>query len=268
VGGVWVSDTAFDTSALDGVRITPDGNAHSIFFNNCWASSGAQVGVTIAGTGNVREISFDQFRSLANGYSGFRINGPNATNISISDSSVGSNGHSNEGTFPGILLDGGPSHITIANTYIGPLYYYQPGGNVGKNNYGIQIGTGGADALVLTGNQMRDYTVAWMGGADLIGSNAVITDNVGTSTAGNSLDAVTVASAVTITLGTTAAQVYKITGTIAIQTINPAWKRRSITLIFVTAAPGGLATGGNIARAQTVVQNQSINLVFDGSVWY
>lgn len=59
-----------------------------------------------------------------------------------------------------------------------------------------------------------------------------------------------------------------ITGTTPISTITGGWAGRQLTLIFTNAAPGGLVTGGNIARAQTAAQNQAVRLTFDGTNWF
>lgn len=78
----------------------------------------------------------------------------------------------------------------------------------------------------------------------------------------------TVASAASITLGLN--PVMFISGTTQITTITPGNIPigQTITLIFTNATPGGVGTGGNIAKTQTAAQNQSLRLTWQGASWY
>ena len=117
----------------------------------------------------------------------------------------------------------------------------------------------------LTDSQITDNDLS----SNAAGPLSITTSFAGLMTNNKGLDDVmsqTIASGTTIVLG--GYPFYTIKGTAALQTINGGWAGRVVTLMFDNAAPGGLTTGGNIPRARTVVQNESVTLRFNGSSWY
>lgn len=93
------------------------------------------------------------------------------------------------------------------------------------------------------------------------GTNNVFQSNVGID------DSVpTVASAATVTLPLN--PIIKISGTVAIQTMNGGWAGRQVQLLFTDPAPGGVTTGGNFLRVQPAIQHQRFIFTFDGTKWY
>ena len=90
------------------------------------------------------------------------------------------------------------------------------------------------------------------------GINKIIKNNTGNDDAGFQ----TIASAASISLGTTDQSVYYISGGTPITTIQGAGGAGSHTDLYRRR---GLGTGGNINRAQTAVQYQAIRLTFDGT---
>lgn len=76
----------------------------------------------------------------------------------------------------------------------------------------------------------------------------------------------TIASGASVTLSMY--DTIKISGTTTLVTINGGWSGRVVRLVFTNAAPGGVATGGNVSRTQTAAQNQVITLTYDGTNWY
>lgn len=62
--------------------------------------------------------------------------------------------------------------------------------------------------------------------------------------------------------------VHKITGAVAISTINPPYPGFVGHISLVNVGGAALATGGNIATALTGAANQLVRLYYDGSLWY
>jgi hypothetical protein len=145
--------------------------------------------------------------------------------------------------------------------------------------------TAAATQTEISSNQFQHFSG---GGAVAVSLNASSTGNIlqnnscsncatfatytGTSITGGSNWALgsatpTLASAASITINPTS-EAYFISGTTTVQTITGGWINRTIRIIFIDAAPGGVNVGGNIARAQAAVQYQSITLTFDGTNWF
>jgi hypothetical protein len=159
----------------------------------------------------------------------------------------------------GVVMATNPctNNLIVGNTIGYDATYQGSTGTVADK--GIATDTAAHADNVVTSNRIKGSTapVEWLA----TGTGNVINHNVGVD------DVIpTVASATTITLPIN--PVVKITGTTAIQTINGGWPGRVVALIFTNAAPGGVATGGNIARAQTAAQNQRLLMTSDGTTWF
>ena len=74
-----------------------------------------------------------------------------------------------------------------------------------------------------------------------------------------------IASAATIALSH---PVHKVTGTVAITTINPPYTGFVGHVTLIPTAAWTLAVGGNIAVARTAVIGVSQQLYYDGSTWF
>jgi hypothetical protein len=249
----------FDTAYGSGVRIAPTGTGkvwRSHFTGN-WTSSGVNTGfvAVAAGSAEINGLKIIGHHSQFNGEGGYIIDG-NVTNFELLNSIAAGNSLSSAGGFPGVTIGGGTSGGTISNNRLGPW-----ADSSDSQSYGLVLYSGAGDNLIVTGNDLRGNTTGPM--LDLAtGVNKIIKDNLGVDNATPS----TVASAASIAMPTQS--VAYVSGTTQITTITGGWKGREITLIFTNASPGGVGTGGNIARAQTAAQNQAIRLTFDGTNWY
>jgi hypothetical protein len=256
-----VIGTYFDTSYTSGITISPSGTGYvgrSRFIAN-WTSSsavGPGVNITASDSAVVEDLYFLQHQAYLNAHQGMAIvpNGGTIRHITIDGAQIGSNSYGSPNTWDGIAVGAGVDGLSILNSQIG---VYAGGGQ----RFGVVLFTGATDNLLIKGNDLRDNTTGPM--LDLAtGVNKIIKDNLGVDNATPS----TVASAASIAMPTQS--VAYVSGTTQITTITGGWKGREITLIFTSASPGGVGTGGNIARAQTAAQNQAIRLTFDGTNWY
>lgn len=75
----------------------------------------------------------------------------------------------------------------------------------------------------------------------------------------------TIASATTITLSH---PVHKISGTTAIDTINPPYTGFVGHTTLIATAAWSLTTNGNVAKAVTAVALEALVLFYDGALWY
>lgn len=122
----------------------------------------------------------------------------------------------------------------------------------------------GANKMSVTGNMFYGSYQPFVNAA------STFTHFVWENNAGVDSVVPTVASAASILTGTNDSNLYpraKITGTTPIATIAPVWTGRTWSSTFTDAAPGGFITGGNIAKAVTVSQNETVSLYYDGALW-
>jgi hypothetical protein len=129
---------------------------------------------------------------------------------------------------------------------------------------GIAFGSSPGNGVVAVGNYFDTRSAPITGTFSSATRASKIQPNFWGNTYG---EPATYASATSITLNPWEDVVY-ITGTTAINAILSVWPGRSVTLIFQNATPGGVTTGGNILRAQSAANNQSIRLVCDGTNWF
>lgn len=82
---------------------------------------------------------------------------------------------------------------------------------------------------------------------------------------GGNLWGPTIASATTITLSR---GFHKISGTTAIDTVNPPYTGFVGKVTLVATGAWSLTTNGNVAKAVTMVANEAMDMTYDGSTWY
>lgn len=254
----------FDNSWADGVNINPStgGSVVRTEFLSCWfadSKNGAGLVLQNANGGSIDGVVVDECQIYHNGGSGMLVSdsggGAVLTNVRVNGSVFSGNSNTTPNTSSGALFNA--SNWMFTNNRSGPADNWPD-----SQAYGLFVYDPSNNNYVVTGNDLSGNMQGRLADNGR-GASKVIRNNRGVS------DAIaTVASAATISLGANGAEAVKITGTTPINTINYPWNGRQVTLIFTDAAPGGLATGGNIARAQSAAQNQSIQLTFDGSKWY
>jgi len=263
IQNIWLDNVAIDSfttfgigfagnaSAFNTIRITDShiNGQHAGTTSNC-----IDIGGTY-GTGNVTSLQL-----LNNNIEDCHRNG-----IWLGPGAVGSkdiriagnriiNNNASVGGYHGVMLANGTTGVSITGNTIG-----NKGEGAGLHAYGI-LAIGTLTDAVIEGNDLSDNGTGplSLGGAltrVLIANNKGIDDVIGNVASG-------------ATIAAPLNPVFEVTGTTSIANITGGWTGREITLIFTNAAPGGVGTGGNIAKAQTVSQNQALPLVFNGTNWY
>ena len=264
MGFLFVSNSAFDSPTGNCIKIVPTGSAvvHNVFFVDSWSASGGGSGVYIEALGSARaeDIHFASHRSINNDQFGFFLNGAGVAKVSIANSNISSNGHATpDGLYDGIHVANGANRLTIVNNSIG-----SSGDLPADHRYGIYLGPSAINKVIITGNRINDFAPA----ASSIAHNAsglefVIEDNE----PNNIISGPTITAAATLDLTNAPFDRYDITGNAVISTIVPAWYGRKVALTFTNAAPGGLTTGGNIRKAKTISQNQTVLCIYDAGGW-
>ena len=259
----FITNVTFDTNSSWGIFLGPGGTSTGVVrgwhFTACWTASNTLSGVAVdsgSGGGSNDGDVFVSHRFVNNTQRGL-ITFNTATNVLVDGSVVAGNGNS---TVAGIE-HGSTGSLTVSNSILG-----QAEGFPNTQTFGITLDAVASDNIVITGNKFGANVTGQLSDSST-GIHKLIADNLGIETAVPP----TIASGATISLaaGDPADQptVY-ISGTTQITTINGGWIGRTISLIFTNAAPGGVGTGGNVARTQTAAQNQKLTLTFDGTNWY
>jgi hypothetical protein len=256
----WFTDVSVDTAASNGIQISPTGTGQvsSVEFTRCWAATHTGQGVQINAGGStvVDGIRFIGLRAVNNRATGIQING--GKNIQFTNCTVAGNSTGNIGVFHGMEIAAGVSDFQV----VGGTYGVADG-MLNSQAFGILIDAGAGTNFQITNVNLRGNTLGGLNDQST-GVAKVIKNNAGIDDAGYA----TLASAASVSLGTTGAPVYYISGSVLITTIQGGWRGREVTLIFTAAAPAGVGTGGNINRVQTAVQYQALRLTFDGSTWF
>lgn len=258
--GVESFNNWYDSGTEDGWAVVPTGTGYVSEIHSVadWFSSFTRNGIEFGSTGTIKGISIVSASIRENGQNGVVYNG--GSDVEFVGCKAYANSRTSSGTYNGFQATTGGFRIT-GGTYAASAGYPT---FTNRQGYGI----------VVSGASVTDYSIVGCtvspnvtGG--LIDSstqnNRVIRDIIGIT---NTVS--TQAAATTMNFGGvfTGIEVFTITGTTAIQTINGGWIGRSIVLIFSDASPGGVVTGGNIPRTQSAVISQSIRLTYDGQYWY
>ena len=179
ISWLFVSNSAFDTSSGDGIKLAP-ANASAVIkgatFVNSWSSTNSLMGVDIAGVGVVDGVRFVGHRSFNNGQSGYFLNAANAANmknVEFNDSDASGNSQSSSGTYSGFDIGGGISGFSITNSHSGQQAQF---GNT--QSRGIIVNPGSSNNYVLMGNDVRGNinNSIYDGGT---GTNKIIKGNLG-----------------------------------------------------------------------------------------
>jgi hypothetical protein len=256
----WFSDVTVDTCGDNGIQTSPtgSGSVSSLQFIGCWTATCTGVGVQINAGGStvVDGIRFIGHRSVNNQKHGVQLTG--GINVQLSDCTIAGNSTGSIGVFHGLAVGTGVSKFQVVGGTYGPADKF-----IDAQAFGIFIAAGASNSYQITNANVSGNTLGTINDQGT-GINKIIKNNIGDDDAGFP----TIASAASISLGTTDQPGYFISGGTPITTIQGGWRGREITLIFTGAPPGGLGTGGNINRAQTAVQYQAIRLTFDGTGWF
>lgn len=139
----------FDTNTNDGIHLG-DGAAdlRGITFVNCWAASNGSQGVYIGA--NVEGFQFIGGKVLNNGQNGFTVTSTTATRLTIADNLIVSNSQGSSGTYSGIRVVGGVTHLSVTGNH---SYNGLSLGSTQK--YGLSLESGATDYLVLDGNDFH-----------------------------------------------------------------------------------------------------------------
>jgi hypothetical protein len=256
----FMNKIATDTGGK-GFQLEPSGTGyiHGFRCTDCWASSHTDYGVDIgnaSGSTNTYDVRFLGLRAFSNGKTAVQM--LRASQVAIENSSFAGNSASSVGGYADILMPEAMSGAQITGNRFGVL------GATGNNvNYNIAIAPVNIDHLTITGNSFEPAGASGAIFDQSTSTSKIIKDNMGVS---NTVGAL--ASSASLSLGAGDQETYTISGTTQITTLTGGWTGRNVTLIFTDASPGGVGTGGNIARAQAAAQNQCIRLVFNGTNWY
>ena len=214
------------------------------------------IGLGDSGTVTADMIEFSACNIQGSSIHGVYIESPLSKHIVFCGNMITGNNTSNTAVQNGIYITDNSAGITIVGNTIGNYgTSYQAYGIflAGRLNNSIICGN---NLLVNTGAGI-DWDKTKVLAGVVIANNTGVDEIIGSVAAGSSVTLPYMNSIVKIT-GTTA----------AIATLVGGWAGRKVRLIFTDASPDGVTTGGNIIRAQTVVQNQAIELIFDGTNWY
>jgi hypothetical protein len=170
-GGVYslnVSDSFFDNSNPNGIRINPSGTASvvRVRFDKVWSSSSGADGTLISnsGTGAISGIYFNNHHALLNIGSGISTAG------AISDVKVIGGGFSQNAY--GIFCASGLTKLVVNGATIGA-----GNGLTGNSQYGLALSTGVSD-FNITGNLVEGNTVGQV--SDITGAvTKVLSSNTG-----------------------------------------------------------------------------------------
>lgn len=253
----------YDSTTIDGMSLEAHGTGviREVQSSSDWFATNQRNGILLGPNGSITSASFVNPLVYNNGQVGIMLFPGNNHDIEIVGGQVYSNSTTSPGTYHGFYAGPGASDFRI----IGGMYGLPAADTAHPNTqgYGVFIDLGASDNYII-----RDAVV----GPNMTGG--IIDHGTGTNKVvrgllGQSVTA-TIASASTIALppGSGGAEIFFITGTTPIVTITGGYKGQSINFVFLDAAPGGVTTGGNIAKAQTATQKQSIRMTFDGSNWY
>lgn len=260
VAFLWFSDVSVDTASGNGIEITPTGTGvvRGVEFTRVWSATHTGDGLFVnpASGAVVDGVRLIGCRLVNNQQHGAQIMG--GINTHFIDCALSGNSTGNIGVFHGLMVGAGVTKFQVIGGIYGPT-----DGHLDSQAFGILVTAGASDQYQITNVNCRGNTVGTLNDQGT-GLSKIVKDNLGV----DDLAINTIASAATINLGNTGQSTYFISGAIAITTIQGGWRGRVISLIFNAAAPGGVASGGNIARTQAAVQYQPIRLQYDGTVWF
>ncbi|WP_240156830.1 glycoside hydrolase family 55 protein [Burkholderia sp. Ap-962] len=241
-----------DTNTQYALKIDTASSSATVYglqCNGCWTSSAGLDNILVTNTagGGIAGLYFIGLRNYSSHGNGAHLHA--GSNIAFDSSHFC--GNSNGGA--NIIVDAAITGLAIRNSDLGAgcggLFSTTP-------SFAILLGALTTQA-VITGNDLTGPTNAFGGSP---AGNSVVANNIGLDTAPSS-----VVSAASINLGV--APVAVISGTTGINTIQPTWNGRTVTLITKDGAIA-FGTSGNICAAFTSTQNVPVTAYFGGTCWY
>jgi hypothetical protein len=266
VSNIHISDTDCDVG-LVGLQITPYDTTSVV--NNITFSGKLQFnstsGAIIGSAGVVADVLIHDSDIALNSLDGITIGNANTKGIRIHDCVISGNGTATANTYAGIQSDGEGTVVSIHHNRIGGGSLSDPLGGVTPaaetQKYAMNLGAGAGTQWIIDHNNVSGNVTGAIVSLPT-GAGLIVKDNPGIDDVIGSMAA---AASITLPLN----PIVKITGNAAaIATMLGGRVGHTVTLIFTDAAPAGLATGGNIALAQTAVQDQQIVRTWDGTKWY
>lgn len=155
ISWLFVSNSAFDTSSADGIKLAP-ANAAAVIkgsnFVNNWTSTNTGLGVNIAGVGIIDGVKFVAHRAFNNGQSGYFINtsATRVQNVEFNDCDAAGNSQNSSGTYSGFDIGAGISGFSITNSRSGQQAQFP-----NSQSRGIIVNPGASNNYVLMGNDVR-----------------------------------------------------------------------------------------------------------------
>ncbi len=257
-----------DTSTSHDLLISPANILGSVWhtsFTGTWASTstgGPSIAIENPHVGTVNAVHFVNHRSINN------------TGVSaIVDISAGVDvtfdGGQICGAFPakGIYIHGtagttvpSPNQIAVRGVTVG-------GCDLGVNNLstGIDIepAIAGFNGVFTGNNLVSDNTPIVYAPTDQLTASPIIHSNIGLDSIQQQINT----SSATVTLGVS--PLAKINDATPISVLNTVWGGRTILLTAANGAGMSFITGGNIANAMTIAQNQSVIATYVGGTgWF
>lgn len=226
--------TAMTTHSYHVNPIAPDGEAWGIHFIDCWAVNSYACGFLIAG----------------------------GEDIQLSGCLVTANSRGASNGSPGISVSGDVPGLRIQNCKVGP----QDGFPNELQSYAVfiagQVTTPELENLIITGNDLRGGITGQLY-VDCDGDNRLIKDNLGVS---NIVEDITAAYITSV--GFSCQEMFNVEAAVAtIAEIIPVWNGRVIKLTFDGALLLGDPSQGNILRSRSVVENETVELTYNGTKW-
>lgn len=161
-----------DTSVTDNWLF--DGTAGKVWSaqcNNCWASYSTNgCGVRIIGS-NTDSVTWVGGRIRENGTHGFSV-GSGASNVSISDAEVASNGKLSAGTYHGVNAEANASGWSVQGCRIGNYASL-----LNTQQYGIYVSAGTGQNFIVSSNNLNGNLAAGLS-LNTSSNNYIITNNL------------------------------------------------------------------------------------------
>lgn len=169
---IWTTGCGADTSDQHGwlVDVEPGSILRRWESVNDWAGSCGLNGVAVNGLGQIDGITWQSFRSVYNGYSGFALLA--GKNYGIFGSTIAANSRAAHGIHDGVLVHPGVSNFDISHNRIGPV----DGFPEDYQRAPVYISPGASDRYFVTHNLVPGNAMPVFDGGT--GTNKVVEKNL------------------------------------------------------------------------------------------